>query len=39
MTYESQLAAKQLIIRDSLQRIGKRKVEAPEIERSPIEWR
>jgi 23S rRNA (uracil1939-C5)-methyltransferase len=39
MTYESQLAAKQLIIRDSLQRIGKRKVEAPEIERSPKEWR
>jgi 23S rRNA (uracil1939-C5)-methyltransferase len=39
MTYESQLAAKQMIIRDSLQRIGKRIVDAPRIERSPKEWR
>jgi len=39
MTYESQLAAKQIIVRDSLQRIGKRFVEAPPIERSPKEWR
>jgi 23S rRNA (uracil1939-C5)-methyltransferase len=39
MTYESQLAAKQLIIRDSLQRIGKRAIEPPAIERSPNEWR
>lgn len=39
MTYESQLAAKQLIIRDSLQRIGKRNIEVPSIERSPEEWR
>jgi 23S rRNA (uracil1939-C5)-methyltransferase len=39
MTYESQLAAKQLIIRDSLQRIGKRQIEPPPIERSPKEWR
>jgi 23S rRNA (uracil1939-C5)-methyltransferase len=39
MTYESQLAAKTLIIRDSLQRIGKREVEPPSIERSPKEWR
>jgi len=39
MTYESQLAAKQMIIRDSLQRIGKRIVDAPPIERSPKEWR
>ncbi|MGH7652414.1 MAG: class I SAM-dependent RNA methyltransferase [Gemmatimonadaceae bacterium] len=39
MTYESQLVAKQLIIRDSLQRIGKRKVAVPGIERSPREWR
>ena len=39
MTYESQLAAKQMIIRDSLQRIGKRIVDAPPIERSPREWR
>ena len=39
MTYESQLAAKQMIIRDSLRRIGKRIVDAPPIERSPKEWR
>jgi 23S rRNA (uracil1939-C5)-methyltransferase len=39
MTYESQLAAKQLIIRDSLERIGKRSVDLPPIERSVKEWR
>lgn len=39
MTYDSQLAAKQLIVRDSLQRIGKREIEPPPIERSPKEWR
>jgi 23S rRNA (uracil1939-C5)-methyltransferase len=39
MSYDAQLAAKQLIIRDSLQRIGKRTVEPPSIERSPEEWR
>ncbi|HXL86675.1 MAG TPA: TRAM domain-containing protein, partial [Gemmatimonadaceae bacterium] len=39
MTYESQLAAKQIIIRDSFQRIGKRSIDPPEIERSPEEWR
>ncbi len=39
MSYDAQLAAKQLIIRDSLQRIGKRSVEPPVIERSPEEWR
>lgn len=39
MTYESQLTAKQMIIRDSLQRIGKRVVDAPVIERSPKDWR
>jgi 23S rRNA (uracil1939-C5)-methyltransferase len=39
MTYDSQLVAKQLIIRDSLQRIGKRIVDASPIERSPKEWR
>ena len=39
MSYDAQLAAKQLIIRDSLQRIGKRSVEPPSIERSPSEWR
>jgi 23S rRNA (uracil1939-C5)-methyltransferase len=39
MTYESQLVAKQMVIRDSLQRIGKRDVDRPPIERSPKEWR
>src|ERR1700704_4866004 len=39
MTYDSQLAAKQMIDRDSLQRIGKRSAEAPKIERSPKDWR
>lgn len=39
VTYESQLAAKQAIIRDSVQRIGKRIVDAPQIERSPKDWR
>jgi 23S rRNA (uracil1939-C5)-methyltransferase len=39
MSYESQLAAKQLVIRDALERIGKRVVDPPPIERSPLEWR
>jgi len=39
MTYDSQLVAKQIIVRDSLQRIGKRSLDAPVIERSPKEWR
>lgn len=39
MNYDAQLIAKQTIIRDSLRRIGKRQIEAPEVERSPKEWR
>jgi 23S rRNA (uracil1939-C5)-methyltransferase len=39
ITYDAQLEAKRGIIRDSLQRIGKRAVGLPEIERSPKEWR
>ena len=39
MTYDSQRAAKQGIIRDSLQRIGKRQLAAPQVEQSPKEWR
>ena len=39
ITYDSQLASKQIIVRDSLQRIGKRGVDAPAIGRSPKEWR
>lgn len=39
MMYESQLAAKQIIIRDSFHRIGKRAIDPPDIEPSPKEWR
>jgi 23S rRNA (uracil1939-C5)-methyltransferase len=39
MTYDSQLVAKQLIVRDSLQRIGKRNADTPSIDRSPKDWR
>ncbi len=39
ITYDSQLVAKQIIIRDSFQRIGKRAIDPPTIERSPKEWR
>jgi 23S rRNA (uracil1939-C5)-methyltransferase len=39
MTYDSQLVAKQIVVRDSLQRIGKRNVDAPSIDKSPKEWR
>ena len=39
MNYDSQLAAKRLIIRDSIQRIGKRSVDPPIVERSPKDWR
>jgi 23S rRNA (uracil1939-C5)-methyltransferase len=39
LSYDAQLAAKQGIIRDSLQRIGKRQSDLPQIERSPKEWR
>ena len=39
MTYESQLGAKQLIIRDSIQRIGRRSVDAPPVQPSPKDWR
>jgi len=39
MTYDAQLSAKQLIIRDSIQRIGKRIVDAPPVDRSPKDWR
>jgi len=39
MTYDSQLTAKRIVIRDSFQRIGKRSIDPPDIERSPKEWR
>ena len=39
LDYEAQLEAKRVIIRDALQRIGKREVALPPIERSPKDWR
>lgn len=39
ITYESQLAAKQRIIRDAIERIGKRQIAAPDIRASSAEWR
>ena len=39
MGYEAQLAAKSGIVRDALQRIGKRESGAPEVVPSPRQWR
>ena len=39
LAYEAQLEAKRGIIRDSLQRIGKRQAELPPMEPSPKDWR
>jgi 23S rRNA (uracil1939-C5)-methyltransferase len=39
LAYEAQLEAKRGIIRDSLQRIGKRQADPPPIEPSPKDWR
>jgi len=39
LSYGAQLEAKRIIVRDSLQRIGKRQAEMPPIERSPKDWR
>ncbi len=39
MSYDAQLRAKQRIIHDAIERIGKRAVEDPEIRPSPNEWR
>ncbi|HUR91468.1 MAG TPA: hypothetical protein VMY38_02225 [Gemmatimonadaceae bacterium] len=39
ITYGSQLAAKQRIIHDAIERIGKRQLSAPEIRPSATEWR
>jgi 23S rRNA (uracil1939-C5)-methyltransferase len=38
VSYEAQLRAKQGIVRDALQRIGKRDVSTVEIVPSPVEW-
>jgi 23S rRNA (uracil1939-C5)-methyltransferase len=39
MAYASQRDAKRTIIRDAVQRIGRRDVDLPLVERSPEEWR
>jgi 23S rRNA (uracil1939-C5)-methyltransferase len=39
LSYDAQLVAKQRIIRDAIERIGRRGVVLPEIRRSPTEWR
>ncbi len=39
MSYSAQLAAKQLIIRDAIERIGKRETSLPEIRASQEQWR
>lgn len=39
MRYDAQLDAKSGIIRDSIQRIGKRSIESPAVEASAQEWR
>lgn len=39
MSYLSQLRSKQRIIRDAVERIGKRKVDIAEVRPSPEEWR
>lgn len=39
ITYAGQLAAKQGIIRDAIERIGKRKLAIPDIKPSSLEWR
>ena len=39
LRYESQLEVKRRIVRDAVQRIAKREIEAPAIRRSPREWR
>jgi 23S rRNA (uracil1939-C5)-methyltransferase len=39
MSYSSQLRAKQRIVRDAMERIGKRRVSVSEVRESPSEWR
>ncbi len=39
ITYRGQLAAKQRIIRDAIERIGKRQLSPPEVRPSASEWR
>jgi 23S rRNA (uracil1939-C5)-methyltransferase len=39
LRYDAQLAAKAHIIRDALERIGRREVSPPDVQPSPAEWR
>jgi 23S rRNA (uracil1939-C5)-methyltransferase len=39
LAYSAQLRAKRRIVRDAIERIGKRKIEVAEIEASELEWR
>jgi 23S rRNA (uracil1939-C5)-methyltransferase len=39
VAYDAQLEAKRIIIRDSLARIGRRQVDAPDIDRAEEQWR
>ena len=39
LAYPAQLRAKQRIIRDAVERIGKRQIAEPEVRPSPLEWR
>lgn len=39
ISYAAQLKAKQRIIRDAIERIGRRRIEDPEVRPSPNEWR
>src|ERR1041385_4555799 len=39
LSYPAQLRAKQRIIKDAIERIGKRQIAEPEIRPSPVEWR
>jgi 23S rRNA (uracil1939-C5)-methyltransferase len=38
LAYDAQLRAKSVIVRDAMQRIGKRAVEGVQVRRSPSEW-
>src|SRR5919205_4112468 len=39
LRYEAQLDAKARIVRDAMERIGRRVIETPEVRRSPDQWR
>ena len=39
LSYEAQLAAKASIVRDTMQRVGKRTIDMPEVRASPRPWR